>query len=82
MIAVIDYKAGNLTSVMKALAALGAVAQVTEDPAVVGAAERDPLTERRRAWRLPACAGLSGHFGPPKILKMRAANPLRQIYQR
>ena len=40
MIAVIDYKAGNLTSVMKALTALGAVAQVTEDPAVVGAAER------------------------------------------
>lgn len=40
MIAVIDYKAGNLTSVMKALTALGAVAQVTEDPAVVSAAER------------------------------------------
>lgn len=40
MIAVIDYKAGNLTSVMKALTALGATAQVTEDPAVVRAAER------------------------------------------
>ena len=40
MIAVIDYKAGNLTSVMKALAALGAAAQVTEDSAVVRAAER------------------------------------------
>ena len=40
MIAVIDYKAGNLTSVMKALTALGAAAQVTEDPAVVRAAER------------------------------------------
>ena len=40
MIAVIDYKAGNLTSVMKALTALGAEAQVTEDPAVVRAAER------------------------------------------
>ena len=40
MIAVIDYKAGNLTSVMKAFTALGAVAQVTEDPAVVRAAER------------------------------------------
>jgi glutamine amidotransferase len=40
VIAVIDYKAGNLTSVMKALTALGAVAQVTEDPAVVRAAER------------------------------------------
>ena len=40
MIAVIDYKAGNLTSVMKALTALGAAAQVTEDPAVVRNAER------------------------------------------
>ncbi len=40
MIAVIDYKAGNLTSVMKALTAIGATAQITEDPAVVRAAER------------------------------------------
>jgi imidazole glycerol-phosphate synthase subunit HisH len=40
VIAVIDYKAGNLTSVMKALTALGAVAQVTEDPALVASAER------------------------------------------
>jgi glutamine amidotransferase len=40
VIAVIDYKAGNLTSVMKALTALGALAQITEDPAVVRTAER------------------------------------------
>jgi glutamine amidotransferase len=40
VIAVIDYKAGNLTSVMKALTALGATAQITEDPDVVRAAER------------------------------------------
>jgi glutamine amidotransferase len=40
VIAVIDYKAGNLTSVMKAITALGAAAQVTEDPALVRAAER------------------------------------------
>jgi glutamine amidotransferase len=40
VIAVIDYKAGNLTSVMKALTALGAAAQITEDPAMVRAAER------------------------------------------
>ena len=39
MIAVIDYRAGNLTSVMKALNALGATAQITEDPAVVRAAD-------------------------------------------
>jgi glutamine amidotransferase len=40
VIAVIDYKAGNLTSVMKALTALGAVAKITEDPAMVRAADR------------------------------------------
>jgi imidazole glycerol-phosphate synthase subunit HisH len=40
VIAVIDYKAGNLASVMKALGALGASATVTEDPGVVRSAER------------------------------------------
>ncbi len=35
MIAVIDYKAGNLTSVVKALAYLGAETLVTQDPEVV-----------------------------------------------
>ncbi|WP_263367602.1 imidazole glycerol phosphate synthase subunit HisH [Edaphobacter bradus] len=40
MIAVIDYKAGNLTSVVKALRYLGAETQVTQDPAVVRAASK------------------------------------------
>lgn len=35
MIAVVDYKAGNLTSVMKALAAVGSDAVSTDDPEVV-----------------------------------------------
>ncbi len=39
-IAVIDYKAGNLTSVMKALDALGVDARVTADPAEVRAARK------------------------------------------
>jgi imidazole glycerol-phosphate synthase subunit HisH len=39
-IAVIDYKAGNLTSVMKALDALGCAAAVTADPEVVRRATR------------------------------------------
>src|SRR6202042_3236648 len=38
MIAVIDYKAGNLTSVVKALNFLGAETLVTQDPEVVRAA--------------------------------------------
>ena len=41
MIAVIDYKAGNLTSVLKALEALGTQnVQVTADPALVLSAEK------------------------------------------
>ncbi len=40
MIAVIDYKAGNLTSVVKALNYLGAETTVTQDPAVVRRAKK------------------------------------------
>jgi glutamine amidotransferase len=40
VIAVIDYRAGNLTSVVKALRHLGAEVTVTDDPTVVLAAER------------------------------------------
>ncbi len=40
MIAVVDYKAGNLTSVMKALAAIGADAVSTDDPEAVRRADK------------------------------------------
>jgi imidazole glycerol-phosphate synthase subunit HisH len=40
VIAVIDYKAGNLTSVMKAIASLGRSAVVTADPDTVSSAEK------------------------------------------
>ena len=40
MIGVIDYKAGNLTSVMKALNAVGADAAATSDPAIVRRADK------------------------------------------
>ena len=40
MIAVIDYKAGNLTSVVKALKYLGAETLVTQDPEVVRSATK------------------------------------------
>jgi glutamine amidotransferase len=55
-IAVIDYKAGNLTSVMKALSALGFEATVTADPEVV-----------RRATKviLPGV----GHFQATRLLE-------------
>ncbi|HET9837146.1 MAG TPA: imidazole glycerol phosphate synthase subunit HisH [Candidatus Angelobacter sp.] len=40
MIAIVDYGAGNISSVKKALAHLGAEAQVTNDPAVIARAEK------------------------------------------
>jgi len=40
MIAVVDYRAGNLTSVMKALDHLGVNAVVTRDPEVVATADK------------------------------------------
>jgi len=40
VIAVIDYKAGNLTSVVKALRHLGAELEVTDDPAIVLRADK------------------------------------------
>ncbi len=40
MLAIIDYKAGNLTSVRNAFAALGAEATVTRDAATIAAADR------------------------------------------
>ena len=40
MIAIIDYKAGNLTSVVKALKYLGAETLVTQNPEVVRSAAK------------------------------------------
>jgi glutamine amidotransferase len=40
VIAILDYQAGNATSVRRALASLGAEAEITSDPAVVARAER------------------------------------------
>jgi len=40
MTAIVDYRAGNLTSVRLAFAAIGETATVTDDPAVIAAADR------------------------------------------
>ena len=58
MITVIDYKAGNLTSVVKALRAIGADTLVTEDP-----------DEVRRADKL-VLPGV-GHFAATRFLADR-----------
>ena len=40
MTAIVDYRAGNLTSVRLAFAAVGEAAVVTDDPAVIAEADR------------------------------------------
>lgn len=58
MIVVVDYKAGNLASVMKALTAVGAHAVATDEPETVRGAEKVVLP------------GV-GHFGATKFLEER-----------
>ena len=56
MIAIVDYKAGNLASVKKAFDALGARAEITSDPALVRAAKKIVLP------------GV-GHFAATRVLE-------------
>jgi glutamine amidotransferase len=66
VIAVVDYRAGNLTSVMKALRAVGAEAELTDDPAVVRSAEKIVLP------------GV-GHFAATRFLDERGLKaPIRE----
>jgi imidazole glycerol-phosphate synthase subunit HisH len=58
VIAVVDYKAGNLTSVMKALTAVGVNAVATDDPETVRRAEKIVLP------------GV-GHFATTEFLEQR-----------
>jgi imidazole glycerol-phosphate synthase subunit HisH len=60
-VTVIDYKAGNLTSVVKALVALGCQATVTADPEVVRRAEKIilPGVGHFQATQLLADTGLT-----------------------
>lgn len=69
MIAVIDYKAGNLTSVMKALHAAGADAVATSDPDVVRRADKVVLPG---VGHFSATAFLEGH-GLKKAIEERVA---------
>ena len=69
MIAVIDYKAGNLTSVMKALHAVGADAVATSDPDVVRRGDKMVLPG---VGHFSATAFLEEH-GLTKAIEERAA---------
>ena len=72
-IAVIDYKAGNLTSVMKALDALGCQATVTADPEVVRGAEKVilPGVGHFQATRMLEETGLAAAVGEVMLYENR-----------
>ena len=64
MIAIVDYGAGNLTSVRNAFAALGAETVTTRDPAVVSAAGRVVFPGVRAAGSAMANLSSSGLLEP------------------
>ncbi|MBZ5533107.1 MAG: imidazole glycerol phosphate synthase subunit HisH [Acidobacteriia bacterium] len=63
MIAIVDYGAGNISSVKKALTHLGVESQVTADPAVIAAAEKIIVP------------GV-GHFSRCKLLNQNLRRPV------
>ncbi len=77
MVTIIDYKAGNLTSVKRALDHLGIPNQISDDPEIVRKAERiifpgvghagtamQVLKERKLDFRLIICLFIwNPHFG-------------------
>ena len=63
MIAIVDYGAGNISSVKKAFEHLGACVQVTADPAVISAAEK---------LVVPGV----GHFNRCEVLNQQLRMPL------
>ena len=65
MIAIVDYRAGNLTSVKKALDRVGAESCVTSDPAIIAGAEKIvlPGVGHFAATAMLAASGMSAAIG-------------------
>jgi glutamine amidotransferase len=64
MIAIVDYGAGNISSVKKALEHLGTHAQVTDDPKVIAAAEKIVMPGVGHFCR---CQGLNSRLREPVL---------------
>ena len=56
MIAIIDYGAGNIRSVEKALMHIGCEVEVTQDPSILMKSRRRRAAGRRFVWRRHARA--------------------------
>lgn len=76
MIAIVDYGAGNISSVKKALEHLGRAAQVTSDPSVVSAAEKIVVPG---VGHFSRCESLNSRLRPPVLRAIAEGKPFLGI---
>jgi glutamine amidotransferase len=76
MIAIVDYGAGNISSVRKALEHLGADAQVTSDPAVIATAQKIIIPG---VGHFSRCQSLNEHLREPVLNAIRGGKPFLGI---
>jgi len=76
MIAIVDYGAGNISSVKKALESLGGVAEVTANPEVIAAATKLVVPG---VGHFSRCTSLNRQLGPPVLEAIAAGKPFLGI---
>jgi imidazole glycerol-phosphate synthase subunit HisH len=76
VIAIVDYGAGNISSVKKALEHLGVAAEVTSDPAVIAAAEKIVVPG---VGHFSRCEFLNSHLRPPVLRAIAEGKPFLGI---
>jgi len=76
VIAIVDYGAGNISSVKKALEHLGATAQVTADPEVILAAEKLIVPG---VGHFSRCQSLNQHLREPLLESIAKGKPFLGI---
>ncbi|HEY7402936.1 MAG TPA: imidazole glycerol phosphate synthase subunit HisH [Candidatus Angelobacter sp.] len=76
MIAIVDYGAGNISSVKKALEHVGAEAQVTDDPAVIAMADKIVVPG---VGHFSRCQSLNAHLRASVLQGISAGKPFLGI---
>jgi len=76
MIAIVDYGAGNISSVKKALTHLGAKSEVTSDPAVIAAADKIIVPG---VGHFSRCETLNHHLRKPVLDAIAQGKPFLGI---
>ena len=76
MIALVDYGAGNISSVKKSLEHLGAEAWVTSDPSVIAGAEKIVMPG---VGHFSRCQSLNEHLRAPVLSVIKSGKPFLGI---